>query len=214
MARRLSLVLLLVTILLAAIFLLQRYTTLPSLKDLFSEQPVTIDQSPLLVKQIKEMAQLMTIEFYDEVVVDSSKNGVRLLSPGGGLFPIPPLMLPGSASLVLVVKGRVLAGIDLQQVREQNIQTFKDSIFIQLPQAQILDVIINPSGVETFAEKGNWTPKEVTAVKLKARQKMITDAHEQNVLQRANEKAKSVVENLLRSSGFEKVTVETAGKST
>lgn len=71
----------------------------------------------------------------------------------------------------------------------------------------ILDAIINPSDVETFEEKGKWSAEDVTSVKMKARNKIIERALQHNILQKADLKAKNVMENFLLSSGYKKVNV-------
>ena len=192
-------------VLAAAFFIVKKTAVWPSIENIFSQKPVVIDNTPILIKQIKEIAQLMTIEMHDEVVVDSAKitklNAIAMMYP---LNTIPLITVP---QVVLIVKGKVIAGMDLQQLNKNSVHVMNDSIHIELPKAKILDVIINPSDVTTFIEKGDWTPKEVTAVKRKAEQKMVKDAHDQNVLKRAELKAVSVVEDLMLSTGYKKVLV-------
>jgi hypothetical protein len=66
---------------------------------------------------------------------------------------------------------------------------------------------MNPSDFEVFEEKGQWSNQAVTAVKLKARQKMINRALQKNILGKADVKAKSVVHDLLINSGYKVVNV-------
>lgn len=181
-------------------WLLQRTLNLPDIRNLFRPQPILVEETPLLVKNIRAIAQLMTIEFYDEVVVDSSRNGSAI--------PIPPYVMPGRQSLVLVVKGRLLAGLDLSKLDSNHFSGTLDSVVIKLPQAEILEVEMNPSGVETFAEKGQWSQQAVVALAAKAKEQMLRNAASQGVLHRADEKAKEVVEQLMRNAGFNKVIIE------
>ncbi len=83
----------------------------------------------------------------------------------------------------------------------------EDSVAVLLPHAEILDAIINPSGIETFSEMGTWSDKEITAVKIKARTKMINRALQQDILTKADDRSKILMENFLRGVGFKKVTV-------
>jgi hypothetical protein len=55
---------------------LSRLNIIPSLSNLFKSKPVTIDNTPVLVKEVKNIAQLMTMSSYDEVVVDTAKLSV------------------------------------------------------------------------------------------------------------------------------------------
>ena len=70
---------------------------------------------------------------------------------------------------------------------------------------------MNPSDFEVFSETGEWSSEAVTAVKVKARQKMIEKALHQGILNKANARSIALLENFLRGFGFKKVTVKTAG---
>ncbi len=112
--------------------------------------------------------------------------------------------------MVLVVKGSVIGGVDLQKLSPDDVYVFEDSISLLLPNAEILDVIVNPSGTETFLEKGKWTAEEATQVKLRARDKIIQQALELNALQKADEKSKKTIETLLLNAGFSKINILTS----
>lgn len=201
-------ILLLVAVLVAGVWLFIRLAGLPSLVNIFAAKPVVIDKTPIIIKSIKGIAQLVTVTAYDEVVVDSLVyyrsaaylNAFKVLSPMA--------MLPSiQKQLVIIGKGKVLAGTNLQKLDSTHIRVSSDTIWLQLPQAEILQAIINPSDFETFEERGVWSYDEVTAVKIKARQKLIDRAVKQNILPRANAKAKSTIETLLTNAGYKVVKV-------
>jgi Protein of unknown function (DUF4230) len=83
----------------------------------------------------------------------------------------------------------------------------KDSVSVLLPKVKILEAIANPSDYELFTEEGNWTPDEVNAVKVRAREKMIARSMQQGVLEKAAVKSKSIMESFLRSAGFKRIAV-------
>ena len=179
-----------------------------SLKNIFKEQPVVIDNTPILIKEINELAQLCTITIYDEVVVDSSviqpKSAVEMLLPDFSKFSGLPVK---GKRIVLIGKGSVTAGTDLKKLQPQHFFITGDSISLTLPKTEILDAIINPSGFETFDEMGEWTSEAVTAVKIKARNRMTERALQQKILEKAGAKSVTLMENFLRSAGFKKITV-------
>ncbi|MFT3702975.1 MAG: DUF4230 domain-containing protein [Agriterribacter sp.] len=194
----------------AGLFLLKD-KWLPSIAGIFKPKPVIIEETPILIKQINELAQMCTITVFDEVVADSvdirQKSTVESLLPdlsGFGNLPIT------GRRLVVIAKGKVIAGTDLKKLQQQSIFVHEDSVSVTLPRAEILDAIVNPSGIETFSETGVWNDKEITAVKIKARNKMIDRALKQQVLQKANDRSIMLMENFLRSAGFKKVTVKSA----
>lgn len=194
---------------LLAIWLFDKWQKTPSFKELFASRPVVIDQTPILIKEIKTIAQLVTVTSYDEVVVDSivfSKaaaivDAFRFISP----LPILPAL---QKKLVIVGKGKVLAGTNLQKLRNQDVILKGDTITVYLPRAEILDAIINPGDFETFEEKGTWSDADVITVKKKAQQKMVERALQQNILIKANNRAKAIIENFLRNAGYNMVYVQ------
>jgi hypothetical protein len=83
----------------------------------------------------------------------------------------------------------------------------EDSVTIRLPQAEILEVIVNPSGFSTFSETGVWSPDAVNLVKAKAKRVIEYRAVQKNILQMAESRSRMLMENFLRSAGFKKVTI-------
>lgn len=185
---------------------------LPSLKNIFRAQPVAIENTPVLIKEINEMAQLCTITVFDEVVADSAaikmKSAVDMLLPDLSGFANLPIT---GKRIVIVGKGRVIAGVDLKKLNEQSITLEGDSISLALPPAEITDVIMNPSDFEIFSETGEWSSEAVTAIKVKARDKMMERALDRGILSKANTRSIVLLENFLRGLGFKKVRVYITG---
>jgi hypothetical protein len=186
-----------------SIWLLQKINVLPTLREIFSPKPVVIDETPVLIKEIRSIGQLITATLYDEVVVDSIEitKGSRFVRSFNAIVPFR--ILPSAdKEIVLVARGKVLAGTDLNLLADSSMKISGDTVWLQLPRTKILDAIINPSGYEIFVENGNWSPQAVTAVKLKAREKMIDHAFEQNIIDKASMKTKAVMEDFLHAAGF------------
>jgi hypothetical protein len=110
--------------------------------------------------------------------------------------------------LVLITRGKVRAGFDLSELREQDIMVDSVSITLKLPKPQILDVISNPSDFETFEESGKWSHEEVTTYKNEARAAIEKDALESGILERAEESGKQKLTSFLQALGFQKVFIE------
>jgi hypothetical protein len=179
-----------IIILITAILVLKKLDLLPSWKNIFSSKPVVIDETPILIKEIKALGQVITATVFGEVVVDST-------------VIMPRRILPAPhKQLVLIARGKVLAGIDLKLLTDKNVTVKKDTVWMQLPTAKIIEVIINPGDYETFVEDGDWNPEDVTAVKLKARLKITDKALSQNIIDKANTKAKAILEDFLHAAGF------------
>lgn len=195
----------------AAVYLLWRHTPLfTPLKNLLKPAPVAVDESPLLVTQVKSMAQLMTVEAYNEVVVDSTRYPFGLSAGVAKRLPVSPLKFLGAAQLVLIVKGKVIVGTDLQTLDTADIRVRGDSLFIRLPRAAVLDVITNPSDVEVFSEQGTWSEAATTALKMQARAEMVQQAMAQGALQQADARARQLVYELFKNTRYKNVVVTTA----
>jgi hypothetical protein len=208
MIRRLRNIALIALIIVVLIAILRKAGIVPSLADIFKAKPVAIDETPVLIKEIRSIGQIITATAYDEVVIDSVvvTNASRIINSINAVSPFP--VLPSSQKqIVIIAKGKILAGTDLNLLTNESLKVSKDTVWLQLPRTKIIDAIMNPSDFETFEEKGTWTNEEVTAVKLRARQKMIDRALDQNIIEKASTKSKSVMEGFLRAAGFKTVIV-------
>lgn len=195
-------------LLLFGYFLFSKAGLLPPPARLFRPASALIDETPMLVKEIRKISQLVTLNVQDEVVVSSLKpapagSARRLVN----IFSTVPAM--AMDRLVLVVKGEIQMGTELRGLNSEQVFINGDSISIQLPAATILDIQTNPSGTETFTEEGSWSPPEVTALKEKARAQLAERAISKGLIERANVQSLKVMESFLKTLGFKKVTVLT-----
>ncbi len=193
-----------VIVLVLIYWVLSKFNLLPSFGSIFKPKPVVIDNTPILVEEIKKLSQLVTITVFDEIVIQQEKTDTKYLNNPEALIPLPYQSI---AKLVLVGRGKVMAGINFEKLTEKDCFIKEDSVSIKLPAAEILTVIMNPSDFETFSETGNWTSEDVTAVKLKARDKLINRAIQQNVLPKAGSKSIEVTKKMLRLLGFTRINI-------
>ena len=187
------------------IFLFTKINWLPSIKNLFKSQPVVIDATPIVIREIKTLSNLITIAFTDEIVMESSKIGE-------GLPSILPLgmgttLIPSVQKLVIIGRGKVIAGTDLSKMQKNDVMVSDDSVHIVVPHAGILQTILNPSDFETFIEEGNWSEEAVTALKIKIRNKINEEAIQQGIPEKADARCKIILENYLTNTGFKKVSI-------
>jgi hypothetical protein len=193
-----------VIILVAAVFLLQQLNLIPAFGKWFRSEPVMIDNTPVLVENIRDMSQLITIVSFDEVVVtqDDVQEG-RFIDN----FLRNPSFDPMKKKISIIVKGRIFAGMDLKELKETDLFVKGDSASISLPPVKILDAIVNPSDYEIFIEEGRWETDEVNQLVIAARERMLKRAKEKGLLIKAQAKAKAVMESFFRSVGFKKLAV-------
>ncbi|MBA2330539.1 MAG: DUF4230 domain-containing protein [Bacteroidota bacterium] len=204
--QRISLILVIVVGLL--LWFLSKNSFFPSFKKIFDAKEVAIDETPLLIKEIKPLAQLVTITAYNEILVDSvmkTSQGERI---GAILNPLHFGKILTSKKLVIIGKTMVQVGVDLQKLSDDDIIISNDSIHLALPAAEILDIILNPSGTEIFSEQGSWTNEAVVDLKQKIQKRAEAIILEQNLLMIAESRTKEVLQQFLQSAGYKHVTIQ------
>ena len=168
---------LLVVILIAALFFLHGNSR--------RKRALTIDDTPVIVTKIRSLGELTTACYYDEIVLTGTKQ--NLLSDD---------------RLVIIAKGTVRAGIDLMEMTDDRLRFSGDTVFVRLPAPQYLDIIVNPSDFEVFAETGKWTHEQVTSLQNTARQRLLMGADHYGLKSKAYEGAMEAVTDLLVASGY------------
>ena len=167
-------ILLAVLVLLAALFLARG--------DRRDKQPLTIQDTPVIITKIRSLGELTTACYYDEMVLSRTKPNAL-----------------SSTALGSLAEG---AGVDLMDMTEEDIRFVGDTAYIRLPAPQYLDVIVNPSDFEVFAETGKWTHEEVTSLQSTARQRLLMGADHYGLKSKAYVGAMDAVTDLLAASGY------------
>ncbi|MBD0285066.1 MAG: DUF4230 domain-containing protein [Flavisolibacter sp.] len=214
MIKRLVKIGLLIILFIAGWWLLGQLRIVPSFTHFFKEQPVYIDRTAVMIKDVRSLAQLITVSAYDEVVVDTS------------LYPLPPAKVPAligpivapvneALSKHLVLIGKVVShtGIDMGSLQADAIHITGDSVHIALPPAHVLDVIINPSGVDVFIEKGSWDNAAINQLKNKIRRIAAYNVQRRGLLQQSENKAEEVLTRFFKAAGFKKVSISFANRA-
>ena len=184
---------LLVVLLLVGAFLLHRGVRQ-------EKRPLTIDDTPVIVTKIRSLGELTTACYYDEMVLSRTKPNAFSSSALGSLAE--GLGKDVDDHLVLIAKGTVRAGLDLMDMSEEDVRFVGDTAYIRLPAPQYLDVIVNPSDFEVFAETGKWTHEEITGLQETARTRLLMGADHYGLKSRAYAGAMDAVTDLLVASGY------------
>ena len=166
-----------------------------------ARQGLTIDDTPVIVTRIRSLGELTTACYYDEMVLTGSKQNAFSSSALGSLAR-EGLGKDVDDHLVIIAKGTVRAGVDLLDMTEEDVRSVADTAFIRLPMPQYLDIIVNPSDFEVFAETGKWTHGEMTDLQNKARQRLLMGADHYGLKSKAYEGAMEAVTDLLLATGY------------
>ncbi len=209
MTKTITHIILTVIVTLLAVWAFLKIDHLPAFSDLFSPKKVTIENTPVVVKQIRALSQLVTVSMYEEIVVDSNAHEAKQLK-----LPLLPGITLYNEQKTLVIIGKVTThiGINMQKLSTADISGTTDSIHIVLPEAEVLDAILNPSGVSVFIEQGNWSSNAVTSLKNKIRYIAVADAKSRGLLSQSEDKARQILTDFFKAAGYDQVVIQFKGK--
>ena len=175
-----------------------------------SRRALTIDDTPVIVTKIRSLGELTTACYYDEMVLTRSKPNA-FSSTALGSLARDGFGKDVDDHLVVIAKGTVRAGLNLMDMTEDDIRFAGDTAYIRLPAPQYLDVIVNPSGFEVFAETGKWSHEEITGLQETARQRLLMGADHYGLKSKAYAGAVDAVTELLAASGFTHIRFDHPG---
>jgi hypothetical protein len=163
-----------------------------------------VDVRTIVVRQVSGASELTTAVFTMESVVPTRQD-MKL-----GNYTV------GSTTLLYIAYGEVRAGVDLKDLKADNVQIVNDTIQLQLPPPRILDskIDVNRSSVYDY-NRGflglgpDVAPQLQTIAQRETLKKILSAACSQGVLKQANERAELVVEKLLNTAGYKQVQVKT-----
>jgi hypothetical protein len=178
---------------------------LPQLRNPFAET-TTVRSQPVILKSITQLSRYEAASGSFEVVIDITKRSLL------------PSFLAGSETL-FVGQGTDIAFVDFSQLKSQAIKVNADrtAVTITLPRAQLEPAVLNPSQSYVYAEQqglfnriGNFfsgNPNSQQQVYILAQQKIQAAAKQSPLLTEAQKNTEQMLNGMLTSLGFQKVTV-------
>jgi hypothetical protein len=171
--------------------------------------PEIVDRG-VTVRQIQALSRLETTRYSLEIVETVQQDGTIL-----GIDP--PDILGGLVDdeLLLIVRGNVVAGVDLSKLQADDVQISPDgeSITVTLPPSEIFDAALDEQRTQVYSrERGLFAPENKdleTTARQRAQVRFLESACADGIMQQAAEQGQASVEQLLRLSGFSQVTVQT-----
>lgn len=167
-------------------------------------EELVIDETPIHIESIKTIAEITTISYRDEVVMDSveyHKGSVNAYDPRN--WPsIYDRAVNGSVKrrLTIIVKGEVRYGLDLTDGKNYSLTQNPDTAWLVLPQPTILDVIVTPSKTEIFQEQGTWRDKARKMLELRAKNQLKENASALDLEDKARENAERIFSKMIRTN--------------
>lgn len=166
-----------------------------------------IADTPNVVEEIKKISELTTYTYIEEMVVKDTKVEAK---EAGMLSFLHKSEVPDStrSEIVIITRGVVRAGYDLAKIKDGDLKISNDTLSVVLPATEIFDVIINPSDNDVFIEEGKWSHEEVTALQVDCKNRLLQNAHDNGVLEKADKHGKEKVENLFKTFGFNVIEIK------
>lgn len=152
--------------------------------------PISELTSPVVLTQVKKLNQLVTVRYSLQRVVGLKEQRQPL----------------GEESILLMVEGQVLAGVDLNELKDSDCQVSPSrSVTLHLPPARILNVSLNEKNTKIWDRHITWwtpwvapDPELEHRARLSALDDMKSAALSMGILAEAQKNAQTSVEELLR----------------
>lgn len=146
---------------------------------------------PTQVQSIRNIGQWEFLSVDDEELVDTMRRGF--------LF---------DDHLAYIYRGTLRLGIDMQNIREEDISVSADSISIHLPQVGLLDdSFIDETRTEIFFESGQWTADVHDELNRHAKEQMKARALTTENRRRAQQLAEQQIRQLFQAMGYSHVAL-------
>ncbi|MGQ4648941.1 DUF4230 domain-containing protein [Lyngbya aestuarii] len=163
-----------------------------------------VDVRSVVVNQVRGVSELTTSVFSMEAVVPTSQE--RRL----GGYSV------GRTTLLYIAYGEVRAGVDLGELKPENVRVLGDTVELRLPAPRMLDSKIDVTRSQVYDyDRGflSFGPDVAPQLQILAQQetlkKITAAACREGLLEKANDRAQIVITQLLNTTGYKQVNVTT-----
>ncbi len=154
--------------------------------------PPKVYNTAVILNQVQTLSQLITVKYVLEKVV-----------------VVEDFKWYGENRLLLIAHGIVKAGVDLQQLKPDDLQVESPKITIHLPPAAIMDVYLDDRKTQVIERTTGLMRGFDKDLEQNARRLAIDDlriaARHNGIVQEADDCARKQLTHLMRQLGFEKV---------
>ncbi len=104
-----------------------------------------ITDTPAILKQVQSLSQLVTVKYVMEKVVVLKQEGLGLTE----------FLVPGSGEnrVVILTHGNVLAGVNLEELKEGDIRIDGKKVSVHLPPARIFEKFLDDKQTKVLEVK-------------------------------------------------------------
>jgi hypothetical protein len=174
--------------------LLSNLSILDRIGAILGIKSVTEQETVIIIEEVRNIAQLLTQKYYDEIFFDS---GI-----------IEASFLQRDKRIAIIAEGYVNAGFDLSSLNENALQVEKGIAILKVPAPKILSVVSNPSNQEVFIARGFISQDEQNHINGIIRETLKENAVRAGILERSARQGRAVLTKLLSLFGFDNVRIE------
>jgi hypothetical protein len=186
----------------ALVFFLHRATTGPMARiaTLLSGRATSFDTSvPGVVEKLQRMSRMETVVYSLDTAVEGQHSN-----------PVLPDLSSGDR-LLMIIHGQSIAGIDLGQLKPEEVRIDGHTIHVNLPASQIFVTTLDNAHTRVYARSTGLLVQAdqnlESDTQTKAEDQLRQAAISGGILDAARKNARTMVTTLLYSLGFEKVDV-------
>ena len=187
----------------------------------FANKKLEIEKTTNLVTEIKKIAEFTTACFYEELVIQDIKYKYKehpVYKKSDNWYKrqlgldktVTGIQIDSTeiGRIAIIAKGKIRAGLNFSKLTENDFRISNDTLYATFPQAEIFDIIINPSDIEFFHRKGNfWDNEGIAELVNKGKSTMYEHAMNENILEKANKYGVEKMSNILKTFGFKEVVI-------
>ncbi|MDX1663351.1 MAG: DUF4230 domain-containing protein [Candidatus Promineifilaceae bacterium] len=159
--------------------------------------PVVLPDPQIIVREVRTLARLETSAMSFEKIIRAEREQDLLF----GVF---------GEELLFVAHGEVIAGVDLMQMTEEDVQVLgPETVVVHLPEPEIFNTVLdNERSYVANRDRGflaRQDPHLETQVRSAAEQELTAAALEAGILEQANVNAEDFMRGFLEQLGFAEI---------
>jgi hypothetical protein len=155
--------------------------------------------APALIERIQKLSRLETVDYSIDKIVEGDRE-----------YALLPNFLTGD-KMLLIAHGEVIAGVDLSQLKPNDLTVHGDAVTLHLPAAQVLTSRLDNQQTRVYSRSTGLLvsadPNLESAVRQAAEQQLTQAAVSQGILLKARQNAQASLTTLLYGLGFRSVSV-------
>ena len=166
-------------------------------------QSPSVANTATVIQQIQSLSELVTVKYVMQKVVIFTNASTTTLGQ------LPSVMkLPGfdEDRIMLLAHAVVKAGVDLSQLKREDIQSSAGMISIRLPRPVVMDGYLDETKTQVLDRKAGLFRSFDKTLEQQARQyarsEMIRAARQDGIEREADERAREQLQRLMQSLGF------------